>query len=79
MSRILTACLVGVIVMTNATLQGAAQESLRVGDPLPELKGYWYGLFLVHTVMFRRLLRAIACRAVAGDADLHRAAAGVPL
>jgi hypothetical protein len=40
MSRILTAaCLVGVIVMTNATLQGAAQESLRVGDPLPELKG----------------------------------------
>jgi hypothetical protein len=41
MSRILTAaCLVGVLVMANANLRAeAAQESLRVGDPLPELKG----------------------------------------
>ncbi|HET9268244.1 MAG TPA: DUF2867 domain-containing protein [Vicinamibacterales bacterium] len=40
---------------------------------------YWYGLFLVHTVMFRGLLRAIARRAVEDDARPHRAAAGVPL
>jgi uncharacterized protein YbjT (DUF2867 family) len=40
---------------------------------------YWYGLFLVHTVMFRGLLRAIARRAVEGNADIQRAAAGVPL
>jgi hypothetical protein len=41
MSRILTtACLVGVLVMANANLRaGASQPSLRVGDPLPELKG----------------------------------------
>jgi hypothetical protein len=37
---------------------------------------YWYGLFLVHAVMFRGLLRAIARRAVESDADLHRVAAG---
>ncbi len=40
---------------------------------------YWYALFPVHTVMFRGLLRAIARRAVEGDADLHRVAARVPL
>lgn len=40
---------------------------------------YWYGLSLVHAVMFRGLLRAIARRAVEGDADPHRASAGVPL
>ena len=41
MSRILTAaCLVGVLVMANANLRaGAGQQPLRVGDPLPELKG----------------------------------------
>lgn len=41
MSRILTAaCLVGVLVMANANLRaGAAQQPLRVGDPLPDLKG----------------------------------------
>ena len=38
---------------------------------------YWYGLSLIHIVLFRGLLRAIARRAVEGDADLHRAAAGV--
>ncbi len=40
---------------------------------------YWYGLFLVHAVIFRGLLRAIARRAVEGGADLHRVAAGDPL
>jgi hypothetical protein len=40
---------------------------------------YWYGLFLVHTVMFRGLLRALARRAVEGDADLHRTGAEVSL
>ena len=65
--------------MTNATLQGAARESLRVGDPWPELKATDTGSSWFTPVMFRRLLRAIACRAVEGDADLHRAAAGVPL
>jgi hypothetical protein len=41
MSRVLApACLVGVLVMATATLRaGAAQEPLRVGDRLPELKG----------------------------------------
>jgi hypothetical protein len=33
-------CFIGVLVMSTATLQaGRAQESLRVGDPFPELKG----------------------------------------
>jgi hypothetical protein len=41
MARVLAAaCFIGVIVMSIATLQaGAAQESLRVGDRLPVLKG----------------------------------------
>jgi hypothetical protein len=41
MFRITTrSCFIGVLVMSMATLHaGRAQESLRVGDPLPELKG----------------------------------------
>jgi hypothetical protein len=41
MSRVLApACLVGVLVMATATLRaGAAQEPLRMGERLPELKG----------------------------------------
>ena len=41
MSNVLAAAyVIGVIVMSMATLQaGRAQESLRVGDPFPELKG----------------------------------------
>jgi hypothetical protein len=39
MSRVL-ACFIGVIVMSTATLRaGSAQDSLRVGDRLPLLKG----------------------------------------
>src|SRR3954470_15949261 len=42
MSRILaTACLLGAVMMSIATLAaGAAQESLQVGDPLPRLTGH---------------------------------------
>jgi uncharacterized protein YbjT (DUF2867 family) len=40
---------------------------------------YWYGLFPVHAVIFRGLLRAIARRAAEGEADLRRDAAGDPL
>jgi hypothetical protein len=40
MFRITASCFIGVLVMSMATLHaGRAQESLRVGDPLPELKG----------------------------------------
>ena len=59
---------------------GAVVHQTAVFEPVG-LSGllYWYGLFPVHTVMFRGLLRAIARRAVEGDADRHRAASGVPL
>jgi hypothetical protein len=40
---------------------------------------YWYVLLPVHTLIFGGLLRAIGRRAVEGDADRHRAGAGVPL
>src|SRR3954462_13334678 len=42
MSRVLaTACLLGGVMMSIATLAaGAAQESLQVGDPLPRLTGH---------------------------------------
>lgn len=40
MSRIFVVCGVGVLVMAMATLRaGAAQDPLRVGDRMPELKG----------------------------------------
>jgi hypothetical protein len=40
MSRIFAVCGVGVLVMAMATLSaGAAQDPLRVGDRMPELKG----------------------------------------
>jgi len=39
---------------------------------------YWYALLPVHTLIFGGLLRAIGRRAVEGDADRHRAGAGVP-
>ncbi len=39
---------------------------------------YWYVLLPVHTLIFGGLLRAISRRAVEGDADRHRAGAGVP-
>jgi uncharacterized protein YbjT (DUF2867 family) len=38
---------------------------------------YWYALLPVHAVIFGGMLRAIGRRAVAGDADRHRAGAGV--
>jgi len=40
---------------------------------------YWYALTPVHALIFGGLLRAIGRRAVDGDADRHRAGAGVPL
>ena len=40
---------------------------------------YWYVLLPVHALIFGGLLRAIGLRAVEGDADRHRAGAGVPL
>jgi hypothetical protein len=40
---------------------------------------YWYALLPVHAVIFGGMLRAIGRRAVEGDADRHRAGAGVHL
>jgi hypothetical protein len=40
---------------------------------------YWYVLLPVHALIFGGLLRAIGRLAVQGDADRHRAGAGVPL
>ena len=59
---------------------GAVIHQTAVFEPVG-LSGllYWYVLLPVHALIFGGLLRAIARRAVEGDADRHRAGAGVPL
>jgi hypothetical protein len=59
---------------------GAVIHQTAVFEPVG-LSGllYWYVLLPVHALIFGGLLRAIARRAIEGDADLHRVAAGAPL
>ena len=59
---------------------GAVVHQTAVFEPVG-LSGllYWYVLLPVHALIFGGMLRAIGRRAVEGDADRHRAGAGVPL